>query len=143
MEEKVCIAMLEEHGIRPTVNRILMLKTLAAEGSPMSMKELEYKILTIDKSNVFRSLMLFKERHLVHVIEDGNGGVKYELCFSHDDEEDDDEHLHFFCEQCHRTICMHDTPLPQVHAPEGYELRSASFLLKGICPECLRHNGKR
>lgn len=143
MEEKKCIAMLEEHGIRPTANRILMLKTLAAEGYPMSMKELEYKILTIDKSNVFRSLMLFKERHLVHVIEDGNGGVKYELCFSHDDEEDDDEHLHFFCEQCHRTICLHDIPLPQVNAPEGYALHSASFLLKGICPECLRHKGKR
>ena len=45
----------------------------------MSLSELEYKILSIDKSGIFRALTLFREHHLVHVIEDGGDGVRYEL----------------------------------------------------------------
>ena len=44
------------HGIKPTANRIVIARTLSGAGSPMSMKDLENKILTIDKSGIFRTL---------------------------------------------------------------------------------------
>ena len=103
----------------------------------MSLSELEYKILSIDKSGVFRALTLFREHHLVHVIEDGGDGVRYELCLSHDGHEhDDDQHVHFYCECCHRTFCLADTPIPSVQLPPGYELTNINYMAKGICPEC-------
>ena len=118
-------------------NRIVVARTLAAAERPMSLSELEYKILSIDKSGVFRTLALFREHHLVHVLEDGGDGVRYELCHSHDGhQEDDDQHVHFYCEHCHRTFCLHDTPIPAVTLPEGYELLSINYMVKGICPEC-------
>ena len=80
-------ALLVAHDIKPTANRIVVAKTLAAAERPMSLSELEYKILSIDKSGVFRALTLFREHHLVHVIEDGGDGVRYELCLSHDGHE--------------------------------------------------------
>ncbi len=137
MSGEDCETLLASHHIKPTANRIVVAKTLAAAERPMSLSELEYKILSIDKSSVFRVLTLFREHHLVHVIEDGGDGVRYELCHSHDGHaEDDDQHVHFYCERCHRTFCLHDTPIPTVSLPEGYRLTSINYMVKGLCPEC-------
>ena len=137
MKGEECEKLLASHGIKPTANRIVVAKTLAAAERPMSLTELEYKILSIDKSGVFRALMLFREHHLVHVIEDGGDGVRYELCYSHDGHaEDDDQHVHFYCERCHRTFCLPDTPIPSVSLPQGYHLTSINYMAKGLCPDC-------
>lgn len=137
MNSEECETLLASHNIKPTANRIVVAKTLAAAERPMSLSELEYKILSIDKSGVFRALTLFREHHLVHVIEDGGDGVRYELCHSHDGHaEDDDQHVHFYCERCHRTFCLHDTPIPTVSLPEGYRLTGINYMVKGLCPEC-------
>ena len=103
----------------------------------MSLTELEYKILSIDKSGVFRALTLFKEHHLVHVIEDGGDGVRYELCRrSHDAETDDDLHVHFYCEKCRQTYCLEHIAIPEVELPEGFQQTSVNFMVKGVCPSC-------
>lgn len=129
--------MLLEHGVKPTANRVVVLRTLAEAGRPLSLTELETKILTIDKSGVFRALTLFREQHLVHVIDDGSGGVRYETCHSHsDDDTDDDLHVHFYCEQCQRTYCLDHIPVPQVEVPQGFVVNSANYMVKGICPQC-------
>lgn len=130
--------LLESHGVKPTANRILIARALAAKEGPMTMKDLETAIVSLDKSSIFRVLTVFREHHMVHVIEGGDGGVKYELCLSHDDETDDDEHIHFFCERCHRTFCLYDQLMPEVRAPEGFLLTSANYILRGLCPDCRR-----
>jgi len=137
MTSEACEKLLSSHEIKPTANRIVVVKALAAAERPMSLSELEYKILSIDKSGVFRALTLFREHHLVHVIEDGADGVRYELCYSHDGHEhDDDQHVHFFCERCQRTFCISEVPIPAVHLPKGYQLHSINYMAKGLCPEC-------
>ena len=139
MDNTRYVELLEQHGIRPTSNRIVVAKALAEAEHPASIADLERRILTIDKSGIFRSLMLFRDHHLVHALEDGEGGVKYELCHSHDDEEDDDQHVHFYCERCHEIYCLYDMPVPQVEVPGGYEVRSVNYLIKGLCPKCSAH----
>lgn len=136
MEENNYTTLLEEHNIKPTANRLIVLRTLDGAGRPMSLTELENKILTIDKSGIFRTLLLFREQHLVHVIEDGGDGVRYELCHSHDDDVDDDLHVHFYCEQCHQTYCLDHIPVPGIDLPEGFIMSSVNYMVKGICPHC-------
>lgn len=138
MEKKDHTSLLESHGIRPTVNRLLIVKTLASLRHPVSVKELEDCLLTLDKSSIFRVLTLFREHHLVHSIETGEGIVKYELCLSRHTDGDDDEHVHFYCERCHRTICLHDVPVPRVPVPEGFSAEETNVLVRGICDRCLR-----
>ena len=101
MDEKTSIKLLSSHDIKPTSNRILVVKALAAEEYPSTLTELETHLVSVDKSGIFRALTLFREHHLVHTIEDGNGGIRYELCRSQsdDDEDDEDLHVHFFCER--------------------------------------------
>lgn len=129
---------LQGHGIKPTSNRIVVLRELTSAERPMSLTELEYKILSIDKSGIFRALSVFKEHHLVHVLEDGGDGVRYEFCRSHSDDSDDDLHAHFYCERCRQTFCLEDIAVPQVELPGGYEAVSVNYMIKGICPECAR-----
>jgi Fur family ferric uptake transcriptional regulator len=130
--------LLEEHGVKVTPNRLLVARALADAGRPLSLMELEAQLETIDKSAIFRTLGAFKDAHLVHVLEDSGEGVRYELCHSHHEDHDDDVHVHFYCTKCHRTFCLEDTPVPPVQVPEGYEAESVSYLLKGVCPECVR-----
>ena len=136
MEEKHLLELMQRHGVKPTANRIVIARTLAAAGRPLSMTELETRVETIDKSNVFRTLQPFREAHLVHVLDDTGDGVRYELCHRHDDDQDDDVHVHFYCEKCHRTYCLEDIPVPAVTIPQGYEIHSVSYLIKGICEDC-------
>lgn len=136
MTEQQTVELLEQHGIRPTANRIIVAKALAAAGRSMTLSELEYSILSIDKSGIFRALTLFREHRLVHVIEGGGEGVHYELCHSHHHDEDDDQHVHFYCERCQRTFCIDQVPMPSVVLPEGYVSWSSNYLIKGLCPDC-------
>lgn len=136
METNDIVALLEEHNVRPTANRIIVAGALAKAGMPMSLAELETEIDSIDKSNIFRALVSFKDNHLVHAIEDGSNGVRYELCKSHDHDHDEDLHVHFHCEICGKTFCFEDIPVPAVDVPEGYQPISTNYIIKGICPSC-------
>ncbi len=129
--------LLVRHGVKPTANRLLIARALQQAERPLSMTELETRLETIDKSNVFRALTAFRDAHLVHVLEDSGEGVRYELCHSHEGEHDDDVHVHFYCTRCHKTFCLEDTPVPPVPVPEGFMPETVSYLLKGRCPECL------
>ena len=61
--------LLEEHGVKPTPNRLLVARALAGSHRPLSLKELEERLETIDKSNIFRALTVFRDARLVHVLD--------------------------------------------------------------------------
>jgi len=136
MKAEDSIQQLERHGIKPTSNRIVVVRALESAGRPLSLSELESKIQTIDKSGVFRALTLFRQHHLVHVIEDGGDGVRYELCHSHHVDSDDDVHAHFYCEKCKRTYCFDDIKIPPVAIPGGFVVNAVNYMMKGVCPQC-------
>lgn len=138
MDETTYVKLLEEHHIKPTANRIVVVKVLESSMQPQSLAELERKICTIDKSNIFRALNLFREHHLIHAIEGNSDGTRYELCHSHSHEHDDDQHPHFYCEQCQQTYCLDYAEVPEVRLPEGFEATSSNLMIKGICPHCKR-----
>ena len=62
---------LERKGVRPTANRILILRTMLAADHPVSLPELEDIMETMDKSSIFRVLNVFVKHHVAHEIEDG------------------------------------------------------------------------
>ena len=136
MEEKTLPASLASHGIKPTANRIRIAQALARARRPVTLADLESELETIDKSNIFRALNLFRDNHFVHTVEDGCEGTRYELCHRTHDDGDDDAHVHFHCEKCHKTICLEDIPVPPVALPDGYAPESFNYVVKGICPAC-------
>ncbi len=136
-------SLLAEHGIRPTSNRITIVKTFVKMCRPLSLRELEEAIGTIDKSILSRTIGLFREKGMLHTIEGNQGVVLYELCHSRDGHlHDNDQHVHFFCTSCGKTVCLKDVPVPDVAVPKGYGKQTVSCLVKGLCPVCSSKQGR-
>lgn len=133
-----CAALLKAAGVKATSNRILVLRALLECKCPMSMKEIETEILSLDKSSIFRALAVMKEHNLLHVLDGGPDGIRYEVCHSHHQGEHTDEHIHFHCEICNRTICFEEIKVPHIGLPAEYEVHSTEHTIKGICPECAK-----
>ena len=136
MNSQDLINRLESKGIRPTANRILVMKTLMGEQNPQSLSNLERKMVSMDKSSIFRTLTLFLEHDVVHAFEDGRGVLCYELCEEKGACDHHDGHIHFYCESCQRSFCMEDIHIPSFELPEGFYPHSISFVIKGECPDC-------
>ena len=124
------------HGVKPTANRIMIANAFVKEHRPLSMSEIETQLESVDKSVISRTLALFRERHLVHILPDGGDGVRYELCRSCSDDHDDDVHIHFYCSRCGKTFCLEDIPIPEVSLSDGYEAESVNYMVTGLCPDC-------
>ena len=136
MNSQDMISRLESKGIRPTANRILVMKTLMGEQNPQSLSNLERKMVSMDKSSIFRTLTLFLEHDVVHAFEDGRGVLCYELCEEKGACDHHDGHIHFYCESCQRSFCMEDIHIPSFELPEGFYPHSISFVIKGECRDC-------
>ncbi|MCM1079893.1 MAG: transcriptional repressor [Bacteroidales bacterium] len=136
MGNDAVIEILEKAGIKPTSNRILVLRAVLNSGRPLSLSELEMKLLSLEKSSVFRVLTLLLKHGVVHTIEDGKGIVKYEMCTGNGCCTTDDLHAHFYCESCNQVYCFENIPAPIVDLPDGFSIHSINYMLKGICPKC-------
>lgn len=136
--DNTTVEILENASVRVTPNRILVLKELLEASSPMSLIELETTLETLDRSSILRALTALSKHGVIHSVEDGRGVVKYEICHGHDDCSADDMHAHFYCEKCERVFCFEDIEAPRIKVPQGFQVRSINYMLKGICPDCRR-----
>jgi len=127
---------LSMHGIKPTANRLLIFEAMKKMGHTFSLNDMEEELLMMDKSTIFRTLVLFLEQHLIHSVDDGSGSLKYCVCHNDGDCLPEEFHCHFYCEKCCQTFCLEEVRAPVVNAPEGYLVREVNYLLKGICPNC-------
>ncbi len=140
MNSDETVSRLEEKGVKPTANRIVVYKLLAAAEHPLTLNDMERMNLSLDKSSIFRVLTLFLEHDVVHSFEDGRGVLNYELCLSRGACNMKDKHVHFYCESCRQSFCLEDIHIHDVHLPEGFSAHSFSFVVKGECPECRKRN---
>ena len=136
MDNEGVEAMLVAKGIKPTANRILVMRELIKTTHPVSLADLEIALSPMDKASIFRVLELFAEKEIVHVLEDGSRSLKYELCHSDGEHSASDQHAHFYCVKCGSVYCLNDIVLPAVNIPDGYEVKSVNFMLKGVCAHC-------
>ncbi len=129
--------LLKSREIKPTANRILVYRELMKAKNPVSLSDLDTLLYPMDTASIFRVLDIFSKKDVVHVIEDGSRSIKYELCHGKDSQHRvADQHAHFHCEKCGKTICLDSISVPIVEVPEGFEIHHVNYMLKGICPEC-------
>ena len=120
-DESKYITRLEQHGVKPTAMRILLLRTMMEHDDAFSLQSLEDELETVDKSTIYRTITLFLTHHLIHAIDDGTI---------------DHMHAHFNCEKCGRTFCLQTTQVPLVTLPGNFQVHSINYVLKGLCPDC-------
>ncbi|MBD5247357.1 MAG: transcriptional repressor [Barnesiella sp.] len=136
MSSSIAEEFLLRKGVKPTSNRILVMRELINATRPVSLADLEASLDSLDKTSIFRVLELFAENDIVHVMEDGSRSNKYELCHSDSHHSIDDQHVHFFCEKCMQTFCLDNIAVPSIDIPAGFAPHSVNYMLKGLCPDC-------
>lgn len=136
VHEAYYVQKLTHREIKPTASRLLILREMMRGDEAVSLPDLERYLPTVDKSTISRTLSLFLLHRLIHAIDDGSGALKYAVCDDDCDCSIDEEHTHFYCENCHRTFCLKQIAVPVVPLPEGFTMHSINYVLKGLCPEC-------
>lgn len=143
MTTEEIIEIIEHSGIRATANRIRIYKEIAAQNGTFSLGDMEEVLDSLDKSTIFRTLLLFNEHHLIHSMEDGSGQIKYCACSHPADCEDEEEHCHFYCTQCHKSYCLEEIAIKKIRLPEGFEMSGINYVIKGLCASCTEKSERK
>lgn len=131
--------MLKEHGLRHTETRAEVLKAFVKNGRALSHADIEKKTgNAYDRVTIYRTLNAFLENGLIHKVLDNEGGVKYALC-NHQHQHHGvhvENHIHFKCRKCYKTLCLDHFPIPAVSLPDDYEIEGINLLVEGVCDKC-------
>lgn len=131
--------LLDQHQLRKTKSRILVLQEFSKQQKALAHNELQQALGgNIDRVTLYRILEQFENNGLLHKIPDDEVSVKYALC-SHSDEKDhkhSDNHAHFKCDSCSDTFCIEDYSIPKIESPKGFKVTEKFLLLAGLCAKC-------
>ena len=83
MNAEEVVEYLHAKGIKPTTNRILVVKAMHQEARPLTLSDLENIMPLMDKSSIFRVLTLFQQNDVVHTFEDATKSHPVPFLFGH------------------------------------------------------------
>ena len=127
---------LKKHHLSSTKARRTVFDILDAEHQAMTMKQLVYAAApSLDRSTVYRIVELFEDIGIVTKV---YTGWKYRVELS---DTFSSHHHHMTCQICGDIISFHESneienALHKVALQHGYELKSHSLELRGLCRSC-------
>lgn len=129
--------LLKKNQLSITDSRMQILDLFYQAPGALAHADIEKQAHKMDRVTIYRTLQTFEEKGIIHTIPTADNSVKYALC-KHDCAEGHhhDNHVHFVCEHCHKTICLDDVHVPDVKLPKGFTPLEASMVVNGICDEC-------
>ena len=90
-----------------------------------------------DRVTVYRTLQTFVDKGIIHHIPTTDNSILYALCKDNCEAgHHHDNHVHFVCGQCNKTICLEEVTVPQVKLPKGFTPIHAEMVVSGICGDC-------
>lgn len=130
--------MLKRNHLSVTDSRLQILNLFYKTPGALAHADIEKKTSDhIDRVTIYRTLQTFEEKGMIHTIPSADNSVKYALCKEQCAEgHHHDNHVHFVCENCNKTICLDDVLVPEVKLPKGFEPHQSNMVVNGICGEC-------
>ena len=90
-----------------------------------------------DRVTVYRTLQTFVEKGIIHNIPTSDNSILYALCKDNCEAgHHHDNHVHFICDVCDKTICLENVIIPEVKLPKGFTQKQTDVVISGICNEC-------
>ncbi|MFZ9262039.1 MAG: Fur family transcriptional regulator [Chitinophagaceae bacterium] len=92
-----------------------------------------------DRVTIYRTLQAFLEKGIIHTIPSSDNITRYALCNDDciDSGHHHDNHVHFSCDECGKTICLDETAIPSVRLPNGFRAHQINMIVSGVCKSCL------
>ena len=129
---------LKQSGLSVTESRKKILDLfLDAEGALAHADIEKNTAAAFDRVTVYRTLQTFVEKGIIHQIPTTDNAVLYALC-RHNCEagHHHDDHVHFICSNCEKTICLDDVKVPEVKLPRNFKKQQSAMVVTGICEDC-------
>jgi len=133
--------LLKEHKLKRTNTRVKVLELYQGVDYALSHSDVEEELqANHDRVTLWRTLLTFEEKGLLHKVYDDEGKVKYSLC-SHecDTQEHHDNHLHLHCRSCRKTLCLDNIAIPETPGLAAYQIQDIYMVANGLCPACQSH----
>ena len=90
-----------------------------------------------DRVTVYRTLQTFVDKGIIHTIPTADNSILYALCKDNCEAgHHHDDHVHFICDDCSKTICLEEVTVPNVKLPKGFKPKHAAMVVNGICNDC-------
>ena len=136
--EQDLINILKQNRLSVTGSRQKILELFLSADGALSHADIEKNTgESFARVTVYRTLQTFVEKGIVHLIPTTDNSIKYALCKNdcapghhHDD------HIHFICGECEKTICLDDVTIPVVKLPVGFTSKRYEMVVTGVCGEC-------
>lgn len=126
---------LTEHGIKPSLQRIEIMKFLMAHRTHPTVEDvyggLIKKIPTLSRTTVYNTLRMFADHKAAQMLTIDDHHVCYDGCT--------EPHIHFICRCCGRVLDIMGEEAPRVDTPrlvEGNMIDEVQLYYKGVCQEC-------
>ena len=97
------------------------------------------KNITIEKwDENFQNLQTFLEKGIIHLIPTTDNIIKYALCSDKciTTGHHHDNHVHFLCDDCGKTVCLDEITIPSVTLPKGFIKKEINMVVSGVCSSC-------
>ena len=130
-------AILHNKQLSATASRRKILSLFLENTDALSHGDLEKKAgEKFDRVTVYRTLQTFVEKGIIHSIPTADNSVLYALCKDCDEGHHHDDHVHFVCSNCEKTICLDDVVSPRIELPRGYVAENTQVVINGVCKDC-------
>ena len=129
---------LKKNGLSVTEGRKKILDLCLDTEGALAHADIERQTdAAFDRVTVYRTLQTFVDKGIIHQIPTTDNSVLYALC-KHNCEagHHHDNHVHFICNNCHKTICLDDVTVPEVKLPKGFKPAQSAMVVTGVCDEC-------
>lgn len=132
------IAILKKNQLSITASRDKILSLFLTAKGALSHADIEKQTGSgFDRVTVYRTLQTFVDKGLIHLIPTTDNSIKYALCKDNCEAgHHHDDHVHFICDSCSKTICLDTVTVPAVQLPDGFLPKNAQMVVNGTCDDC-------
>jgi Fur family ferric uptake transcriptional regulator len=133
------LQILKNAGLSVTDSRLAILNQFLSSEGALAHADIEKKNTSeFDRVTIYRTLNSFSEKGIIHQIPTTNNSILYALCKDACEAgHHHDEHVHFICVKCEKTICIDDVTVPKVKLPKGFKPTESAMIVKGKCSVCI------
>jgi Fur family transcriptional regulator, ferric uptake regulator len=129
---------LKQSGLSITESRKKILDLFLESDGALAHADIEKNTASaFDRVTVYRTLQTFVEKGIIHQIPTTDNSILYALC-KHNCEQGHhhDDHVHFICSNCDKTICLDEVTVPEVKLPKNFTKQQAAMVVTGVCEDC-------
>ena len=129
---------LKQSGLSITESRKKILDLFLETDGALAHADIEKSTSSaFDRVTVYRTLQTFVEKGIIHQIPTTDNSVLYALCRQKCEQgHHHDDHVHFICSNCDKTICLDEVNVPEVKLPKNFTKQQSAMVVTGICEDC-------